>query len=183
MFMRKTGSFWSRSLRLPIIQSARIALLPRYNGPLQSFLRNKQGCDIIDSGFDGFLTNPSGIKAIFEGRRDLSLIVYLNHEDAFRRVDIHKVIEVWNRSTDQRLLDNFFQQFLKKVTKAQQIRDALSSIYTQRTEGFGSRNVLNARRNHPRAPETLRFIASQTPHLPASETLRFSAPQTPPYRG
>jgi rubrerythrin len=146
-WVEQFGPLKSRSLRMPIVQSAMRRLSSKYARQLHLFVtQNSQGCDVVISGFDGFLTNLPGLEAIFKAEPDqpeLGLIVYQSKKDSFTRVDIQKIIQVWDRSMDKNTLDDFSQQFLTEVQQAAHIREDLSIIHTLRALGFPRRNNIS----------------------------------------
>jgi hypothetical protein len=120
-WIKESGPLKTRSIRIPLVQSATRKLIPKCLRQLRLFTtRNNQGCDIVISGFDGLLTNAPGLKGIFQVDReqlDLGLIVYLSMENTFTRVDIQKIIQVWDGSMDESTLDGFSQQFFTKAQR------------------------------------------------------------------
>lgn len=151
-WVEEFGPLKSRSLRMPVVQIATRKLSAKYSRQLRLFTtRNNQGCDIVISGFDGLLANAPGLKAIFQvdgEQLDLGLIVYLNMDNTFTRVDIQKMIQVWDGSVDESTLDDFSRQFFTKTQEGNQIREDLSIIHTRRARGFPDRNYVQTDRSH-----------------------------------
>lgn len=64
---------------MPVVQSARRWLSAKYSRQLRLFLiRHGRACDIVISGFDGFLANKYGIKSIFQVEPVVESVVELS---------------------------------------------------------------------------------------------------------
>jgi len=132
------GLLRRRSLRLVMIQSARGKLNRNTSRQIQLFAIKNGPCDIVISGFNGFLTHVSELKDVFQVD-ERGLIVYQSNTNRFSRVDIQRVIQV-ESGIGQLSLDDFSQEFLTHIRDAHSIRTSLSLVHQQRAARFPDRN-------------------------------------------